>query len=176
MDFLEHEVGVAALLGRFGVPLNLHRLLFDLLAVDVVKVDGAGRQLRHLQVADVVDGAGAVQDGRYVRGDVAAVPILADDERAVLAGDKEAVGEVAEHHGEGIGAADAQHGLGDGGERFAALLVVGVDQLDRRLGVGLGVEAVAGLGELFPDLLIVFDDAVVHQHHRQVVGAVRVGV
>ena len=61
-------------------------------------------------------------------------------------------------------------------ERLAALLVVGIDQLDRRLGVGLGVEAVAGLGELFPDLLIVFDDAVVHQHHREVVAVVRVGV
>ena len=40
VDFLEHVMLIAALFRRFGIPLDLHRLLADFFPVDIVEMDG----------------------------------------------------------------------------------------------------------------------------------------
>ena len=177
VDLLEHEMLIAALFGGFRIPLDLGQLLLQHLAVDVVEGHIALFELRDLHIADVIDIAGVFQDRRNIRGDIALAVRDADDHRAVLAGAVDLARIVLEHDAERIGAADADHCAGDRFDRqLRILLVVVVDHLDRDLGIGLGVERIALLDELFALLLIILDDAVMDGDDIAVVARMRMRI
>ncbi len=99
---------------------------------------------------------------------------MADGERRALPGPDHQVVLAGEDDGERKSAAQPlQRGLGRLDRRQAPIEVV-ADQVQHRLGVGLGLEGVALGGELVAQLLEVLDDAVVHDGDAIV--HVRVGV
>ena len=178
VDLLHHEVLVAALLRGLGVPLNGGGLAGDGLLVDVEELDGVGGQAGNLEIVNVVDRAGVLEQRRNVGGDDGTVLALADDERAVLAHCVDDAGLVGKEHAQRVGATDMQHHAGDGVQCVACGLahVIVVKQLGNDLGVGLGDEAEALVDKTLLDLLIVFNDSVVYDGNLLVTGIMRVCV
>ena len=99
---------------------------------------------------------------------------VADRQRRALPGADHQVVLAGEDDGEREGAAQATQRRLRGLDGRQALVHVVADQMQHRLGVGLGLEFVALAGELLAQLLEVLDDAVVHDGHALV--HVRVGV
>ena len=54
MNLLHHEMLVAGFLGSLGIPLNLHKLLLNLVTIKIVKGCLALSHAGHFHVADVV--------------------------------------------------------------------------------------------------------------------------
>ena len=167
VDLLHHEVLIAALVSCFCGEGDLHLFLLDHVAVEVIEYRLAGRQSGHLQVADIVDLIGVVKDGRDIGSHVGLVVRDSDDHGAVFSGDPDLAGIILEHQLQRVGAADADHGLGDrvdGADLI--LLVVVVHQLDGHFCVRLAVELIAVLEQLVLQLLVVLDDPVVYAHNE----------
>ncbi len=122
--------------------------------VSIEKLDGIRRQPRDLQVVDVVDRAGVLEQRGHVRGNQGAALGLADHQRAVLAGGVDGARLVGKQHAQRVGAAHMQHGAGDGVQRVAGGLthVIVVQQLGQHLGVRLGDKGKAFVGQALFDL------------------------
>ena len=163
---------VAALLRGLGVPGDGRQFLFDLLPVDIVEMHLSFREDGHLHVADVIDVARVLEDRGHVGGDVGPVRSLSHDQRAVLPRAVQAVRFIFEEDAEGVGSPDPEHRPGNGLQRVVVPAVVVVHQLDRGLRVRLGMEAVARAHQLVLQLLVIFNDAVVHQRDLPVVRGV----
>ena len=169
-DFLEHEVGEAALLEFVEVHLEGDELrgLLDVAEVGDVEPAGAVHE-GNLLVVEVDDLVGVLDDGGGVGAEVelgAAVVALAhaDDEGAALAGADQTVGVALLDDGDGIGADDVLEGQLGGGEEVAVVRVLHVfHQLDEDLGVGVGAEGDAVRLHHSAQRLVVLDDAVVHE-------------
>ena len=162
VDFLEHEVLVAALLGLRGRPVDRLGGAAHRRAGDRRDLGPAARQRGHLAVVQEDDLARV----RQHRGDVARAEHLAlaqaDDQRAVGLGDDDLVGRVGADYRDGVRAADlterAADGVdeagGSGAERF-------VDEVRDDLGVRIAAEAHALGLELAAQGHVVLDDPVV---------------
>ena len=106
------------------------------------------------------------------------------DQRAVLAGGVNHAGLVAEENPQRVAAAHADHRVANRVERTGAgialplgrLGIIAVQQRGGDLGIRLRGERVALFEQGFLDLLIVFDDAVVHNHHALFAGILRMRV
>ena len=126
----------------------------------------AGQQPGKLMVSDVIDLPGVFQDGRHVGGDIGLPVGDTDDHGAFLPGNPNFTGVVLEHQLQSVGAANTDHGLGNGvnGTDFVFFIVV-VHQLDYHLGIGLTVKLVAMLEKLLLQFRVVFNNSVVDAHH-----------
>ena len=158
VDLLEHERLIALLLGRLGVPVDLHDLALQRLAVGGLELDALGPQHDDLVVAHVLDLARLAQEGRDRRADELLAVAAADDQRALLAGAHEHAGRVGAHGHERVVAAQAPVGLAHGGGQVP--VVAARDQVGDHLGVGLGGEHRARVDELLLELDVVLDDPV----------------
>ena len=98
----------------------------------------------------------------------------ADHDRAARAREHDAVGVFLRHHRERVRAFELRDRRAHGLEQVARCLQVIVDAVRDDFGVGLGRELVAGL-QLVAQLLVVLDDAVVHERDA-VARDVRMGV
>ena len=176
VDLLEHEIGVAALLGHVEVPVHVRDLGLDGVALGVGVLDALGRELGELVVLENHDVARGLDEGNDVGGDVGALLAAADDDGRVLAGDGDHAGLVGADDGQAIGAHDAAAGGADGGHEVAILCVGLLDEVGEDLGVGVGAEHVAGGGELLAQLGEVLHDAVVDDGDAPVAAHVRVCV
>ncbi len=131
------------------------------LALGVGDPDPRQLQVHHvavLQVHDLVGGAGQRQ---RVGREIVAVGAAADDQRRALARADHAVRLLGAEHGDGVGAFQAAHGLLHGGVQVAVVQVV--HQVGDDFGVGLALEHVAGGLQFRAQVVVVLDDAVVHQ-------------
>ena len=132
------------------------------------------RQHRPVAVLQVGDGVGEGRERDGVRAQVHLALAVADGERRALPGADHQVVLAGEDDGERERAAQPlQRRLGRLDRRQALIQIV-ADEVQHRLGVGLGLELVALGGELVAQLLEVLDDAVVHDGDALV--HVRVGV
>ena len=176
-DLLEHEVGVAALLGGGDIPVDGGMGLGRdgaHLGIEVVhRVCGEDGDLPVLQIDHV---PGVLDDGRHVGGDEVPLRAEAQDQGALLPGGDEGVGVVRADDAEGVGALhppqDPAHGL----QHAAALLIVELQQLGHHLAVGLRGEFHPLAQQVFLDLLVVLDDAVVDQGHLAALAHMGMGV
>ena len=177
MDLLHHEVLEARLFRGLGAPADFHQVLLDLVPVQVVEGGPLRGQPGQLHIADVVYLPCVFQNGGHIGGQVAFAVADTDDHGAVLPGGVDLPGIVLEKHRQGVGAPNADHSVIDGVHRCVGVFfVIVVDELYGYLGIRVGVEVVALAQQLVPELLIVFDDAVVDGYHVPVVGAVGMGV
>ena len=176
VDFLHHEMLISVLFGGCGIPLDLDKRLFDFFAVDVVQVKRFAGQAGDFLIIDIDDVAGVIQHGGNVGSDH--MPLIfavaaSDDERTVLAGRIQHAGLVAEKNAQRIASANADHHIADGIERtftrgkplLPRLDIVAVQQRGGNFCIGLRGKGIPLAHERFFDLLIVFDDTVMDDHH-----------
>ena len=185
-DLLLHVVAVGAELDRAAV--RLHRLDRALLGAerlacgiaDPVAAQLQVDQVAFGQVADLVGHAG--QRHRVAGQEIFAVTHAQHQRRARARADH-AVGLVLVEDRDRVGTVQARGGRAHGLEQVA--VVERVDQMRDHLGVGLALEHIAAALQLGAQLVVVLDDAVVHQRDaagallRLLAGAmaeVRVGV
>ena len=176
-DLLHHEVLIAALFGALCIPIDMDLAFVDDVAVEVIECGFPRLQARHLQIVDIVDVARMLEHGRHIGGKIGVLVRDTDDHRAVLAGDINLIGIVRKEDGKGISSPHAHHRLGErvDGPHFIFFIVV-IYELDEHFRVRLGIKGIAVMQELFLDLAVVFDDAVVDTHDAAVVAAMGVGV
>ena len=116
-DFFHHEVAITAFGSGGGVHVDVDEFSFDLFLVDVIEGNATRAGDGDFFVADIVDVVGVFDDGGNVGGDEGFAFFDADDHRGVFAGEIDATWVALEHDREGIRAADAEHGVGDGMQR-----------------------------------------------------------
>ena len=175
-DLLQHEMLITAFFCGFLIPFNLHQLFLDLIPVDIVEMDFLPGQLRDLQIIDIVNSPHTVQDRRYIRRDKMSRLIFSDDQRAVLTGRKNFARIIREQDTKCIGTPDTQHGTAQSLQRCARLLIIIIDQLRSDLRICLRIKCIAGLQQLLPDLLVILNDTVVHQHNGLILRTMRMRV
>ena len=117
-----------------------------------------------------------LQNGRHVGGDVVAVLPVAQQQRGVLPGGDEGVGVVRADDAQGVGPLQPPQAAAHGLQHIAALIVVELQKLGHHLGVGVRGEGGALLEQVILDLLVIFNDAVVHQGDGPVFADVGMGV
>ena len=157
---LVHERVVLAGVVVRGVEVELGRRPGggrEVLAVRREAGRGHGGQLA---VVEVGDRRRVADQGTQVGGDVHLLVADADDQRAAVAGDHDPVGEAGVQDGDAVGALDLR-------QRVAHLALERVrlrapDQVGEHLGVGLGDQLDAEVGQPVPQRSGVVDDAVVH--------------
>jgi hypothetical protein len=166
-DFLLHVVPVRSELGCAAVRLHgAHRTLGDA-AVGAVDAPAAQLQVGDVALLQVDDAVGHASQGHGVAGEEGFTALGADAQHQRRAGARahHAVRLVAVQHGDGVGAAQLLHGGLHGAEQVA--VVEAVDEVGDDLGVGLAGEVVAACAQALAQLVVVFDDAVVHQRHAR---------
>ena len=158
VDLLEHERLVAALLGALVVPVELDRIVLDHRPVRA-RVDGAGgRDLDDVAVVGEDDAARLAQEGCGVRGEEHLALADPDDERRLVARCDEQVGMVVVDDDEREVPLELAERAPD--RLCEVSLVVALDQVRHRLGVGLGRERVALGEQAVAELAVVLDDPV----------------
>ena len=174
VDLLEHEMLVAALLGRLGRPVDGRHRALERLAGDVGDGHAPRPDVGDVAVLEEDDLVGVGEDRGHVRGEEALAVAEADDERHVLAGADQAIALADVHDDDRVGAFElaqrVPHGVGE------VALVGLLDEVGDRLGVGLGGQGVAARLQPVAQLAEVLDDPVVDDRDLAGAVAVRVGV
>ena len=153
---------VAALFRRLGVPCDLCQRHAHFVAVQVEEGHFPRRDPGHLQVADIVDLPGVFQDRRNVGGKVGFLLVHSDDQRRILPCGKDLVRIILKHQSQCIAPANTDHAPGDRVHRTdLVFLVVVVHQLHGHFRVRIAVEGIPVPQQLFLQLGIILDDAIV---------------
>ena len=175
VDLLQHEVGIlAALRGRRALLRNVG-LALDLVAARVDDFDALAADAGDVALFKDHELPRDGQERRDIRCDE--VLLLADaDERGTSRARKhDAVRVLAPHHRQRVRAAKLANRLLHRLEEVPGACEVVMDAVCDHLGVGIGGELVAEPFELRAKLLVILDDAVVHDRDA-VARDVRVGV
>ncbi len=180
VDLLAHEVGVAALLGRLHVPVDLQLGRLDHLAGQRRHPHRTGPQLHHLVVVEDPEAPGVPEQGRDVRGQQgrrglspSPIPTTRGETRraaTIVPGSDAAM--TARAKAPRTSRSDDADGVGQRRPRRHLLL----DQMGEHLGVGVGREQVAAVAEPGRQLAPVLDDPVVDDGHPAAAVEVGVGV
>ena len=171
---------VAAFFRLDGVPRDAGEVALDGVAVEVGELDAGQREDGHVAVGEEVDVARVVKNAGNVGGDEGLALAYADDDRRAEARGDNLVRLGGGENAQGKRAGEALDGAADGdfkrdglagGDRVVLHLF---DEVGNDLGVGLGDELVALLGEFAFEVEIVFDNAVMN--HDDAAGAVAMGM
>ena len=142
MDLFQHEVGVAALLSGFFVPIGGQHFPLHRLAEGVVEPDAVGLDHRHVALLEDAVAAGVLEQGRNIGGHEVLALAPAHDEGALLLDSVDGVRLFPEQHAQRIAAPHHRQRLPQGCQR--ALLGLGaaevVDELDQHFGVRLALK------------------------------------
>ena len=162
VDLLQHVVRIGAALGRIRRQIALaHRPLHDV----PIAIDDPHAPAAHFGDVALLEEDEAPRDGqqrRDVRGHEILILAEPEHDRATLARHDQPLGLVLAHHRECVGPLKLGHRGTHGLEEVLDGLQVIVDAVGDDLGVGLGGEPVAAALEIGTQLLVVLDDAVVH--------------
>ena len=139
------------------------------IAVSVINLHAGQGHIGHIALFQKDDITGGRKHCRDIRGDEVFTFAQADQERAAHARGDQALGFVAVDDRDGISAFQILDRPPGGGQQVPAFSIVMMYQMADDLGIGLRFEHVAERAQAFALLLVVFDDAVVHQ--RQFAGA-----
>ena len=187
-DFLEHVVRVAAAVdvGRRQVDhLHLVRDADHVLLEHLQRVCGQHRQL---VVGQVDNSIGEARQRGRIAGQKVLAAAHADDQRAAQSRGDDGLGGVAEENRQPVSAAKLGEGRLDGldenrrgglqaGVRVSQPpLQAAINQVRDRFGIGGGRKPIAFRLQRLPDLLIVFDHAVVYDRHRGIPPHVGMGI
>ena len=166
MDLLHHEMLISVFFSACCVPGHLCFRNRDLIAVQVIKMSLSGDNPYRLMIPDIVHFPGVVQHRRHIRGQKGFVPGYADDHGTVFSRRVDFPRIILEHQSEGIAAPHPDHHPVDRIDRSDLIFVVIIiDNLDRDLCVRIAVELISVPEQLCLQLLIIFDDPVVHPDH-----------
>jgi len=162
MNFLEHEVLIAALFRRFRVPGDLGQRQLLFIPVQVIEGHLSGYDPGGQQVFHIIDLPGVFQQGRNIGGQIRVLLRDPDDQGGILPGGIDFPGIIAEHDRQGIASPNPDHHPGEGVHRsdFVFVVVI-VDQLDHHFRIRVAVEPVAMAEKLFLQLRVVLNNPVV---------------
>ena len=159
VDLLQHERLEPALFGALVVPVELDQLAFDSAAVlGPHETDALGRDRDEIAVLGEVHLPRLTEERRGVRGEEGLSLADADDERALQPRADEETGMVAVDDDERKMAFELVEREPCRLDEIA--VVVLLDQVGDRLGIGLGGEDVPALAEALTQLAVVLDDPV----------------
>ena len=162
VDFLEHEVAVLALLGRIRRQLALADRALGGVAVLVEHLDRGAADVGDVAFFEEHEPAGHGQQRGDVRGHEVFVDAQTDDHGTTFARQDDALGLGFADYRQRVGALELGHGGAHGLEEIFLRGEMEVHAVRDHFGVGFGGEGVAGLLELFAQLFVVLDDAVVN--------------
>ncbi len=109
VNFLHHEMLIAALFCCLGIHLNLHQLLLNRLLINVEKFHFSAGELRDLEISDIVHLPCIFKNCRHIRSQIAVRTGNAENHGAVLPGRINGFRIIHEQHCKGIGAANPHH-------------------------------------------------------------------
>ena len=161
VDFLEHEVAVLALLGRIRRQLALAHRALGGVAVLVEHLDRGAANVGDVAFFEEHEAARHRQQRRDVRGDEVLVDAETHDHRATFAREDDALGLGFADDRQRVGAFELGHRGAHGLEQIFLRREVEVHAMRDHFGVGFRREGVAGLLQLFAQLFVILDDAVV---------------
>lgn len=171
-DLFEHEVRIISLFGGGGVPVDLGDFAFDRHVFDVAQVDLFRSQQRDVAVVEVDHLPGVGQQRGDVAGDEVLVFADADDDRTSFAGDHDLIRIEQRDDRKSVGPGELLKRRCGRGEQVPLVSVR--DQVGDHFAVGFGAEGVSFGPKMAPQLLMVFDDAVVD--NRKAAGFIEVGM
>ena len=174
VNLLQHEVRESALFCRGGIPGNLSRLSFDRTSLDIGEMDIRRGHNRHIALFKIDHVTGMGEHGHDIGGDERCIGGCAHNQRTPGTRRDHRPRFPLRNDGERI---TPSHILRGSSHRYGqrhALLKIFVDQMRDDLRVRFRLKLVALFFQLLFQRLIVFDDAVVHEHAA--FRAVRVGV
>src|SRR5262249_40405131 len=175
-DFLLHEMLVAALFRHDGIPGDVMRLTFDGSAVVVHDADAGLREDGDIAVGEEKDVARVLKESGNVARDEEFIFTEANNSGRAHAGSDDLVRVARGHENKGINPAELIEGFADSVFERDTALGIFFYQMRDNFRVGFGNELVACALELFFQLQIIFDDAVVNDDDLTGAIPVRVGV
>ena len=158
VDFLEHEVLIAALFCSFCIPVDLKDLFRHRLTAAVRNFDGILRNNGEFTIVEDVRTARAGNDGRDIGSDKVLAFTDADDQWIVLLRADELVRLSLAHEDQRVRAFDAVQYLTDGRNEIA--IVDFFEKMGNDFCIRFRLENMALLDEFFLQAQIVLDDAV----------------
>ena len=174
VNFLEHEMLVAAFFGHDGVPQDVRHLAVHRPAFEIAEPHAVGRQHRHVAIGQEKHVARVIQDGRHVGRHEILVVAQPDHHRGAGTRGDDLVRVRARDYRQRKNAVKLldrrAHGL------FQIAGEVLLYQVRDDLGIGLGFELVAFRLQLPLQRQVILDDAVMHHDDVALTVAVRVRV
>ncbi len=162
VDFLEHVVLVRALFGGVGREFALAHRPRHVAALAVKDAATFARDFGHVAFLQKHETPRDRQERGNVGSDEILVLAQADDDRATHAGDDDAVWLLLADHGERVGPFEFDDRGAHRLEQIAKALHVKMDSVRDDFGIGLGFKLIARGFQLLAQLLVILDDAVVH--------------
>ena len=176
VNFLEHEVRIAALLRSGHLPLDVLGRLAHGRAVCVIELRGVLREHDHIAVVEIHDAARIRQDGRDIRGNEVLSLAEAEDQRTVLLDGDHGIRPVGAEDAERIAALDPAERQADGLHQIVFLFIIVFQQIGNDLRVRLGAERLALLQQELLQRQEILNDAVVHDADAAVCGHLRMRI
>lgn len=175
VDFLLHEVAERAEFQRGQRHVRQVQRALGRRIVAVEDAHAIAAQFCGIAFFEEDHLAGGLHDRRHIGGDEVLALAYADQQRAAHPRANEAFRLGLAHHRQRVGAGEFLDGALQRGEQVAGAAQMVMDQMRDDFGVGLRLEGVAQRAQFFALLLVVFDDAVMHQRHAGADVRVRVG-
>ncbi len=166
VDFLLHEVAVRAQLQRGQRHIRHALLALRRGVVGIEYAHAVAGQLGGVSFFQEYHPTGGLQDRRHIGGDEVLALAQPHQQRATHACHHHALGLVFADHRQCVGAGQFLDRALQGAEQVVLIgLEVMMDQVRYHLGIGLRFEHITQRQQLLALLLVVLDDAVVHQRH-----------
>ena len=173
-NLFEHEMLIATLFRRLGVPHDPGQGLLNLPAAAVVDgnlLRGEGSKLPILQIND---GAGMADEGGNIGSEEILPSAHAQNQRAgVLDGDQ-LTGVLITDHTQGVGTLQAGNGFHHSPLQVTS--IIQIQQMYNHFCIGFAVKNKTFLHQFRPKLGIILDNAVMNHGKMTVVGQVGVGI
>ena len=176
MDLFRHEVVISVASRGDEIPSDPEGLELTLSAVETDDRDRTGPDLGDLVIRELVQRPGSPEECRYVGRDKAYPIDLSQDEWRRPSCRRDHLRLVGAHGREREVTAKLGHAASQRLGEAGPICELPLEQVGDDLGIGLGGPCVALDGQLLPELLVVLDDAVVHDRHAAGAVAMRVGV
>ena len=174
VDLLQHEIGVAALFGQVKVPIDMRDARLDRTSRLIGVLDARSGHARVLAIPQDDDVTRGVDHGNHVGSDVCAVFPLPNDNRGILARNRDDARLHVANSSKTVRAHDTRARLA---QRCNEIALIGLfKKMGDDLGIGLAREDVPAAFKLFAQLGEVLDDTVVHDGDMPAARSVRMRV
>ena len=166
VDFFQHVVTVATLGGRLRAEFGFTDRTVDDVALFVEDHQRVRTNIGKITLFKIDKAARHQQQGRCIGGDEMFTQADANHQRTAAARRNHSVRVLHRHHAQRIGALEIGHRVAYRLKQVTFLAQIVFDLMHRHFGVGIRGEAKA-LGQLpFAQVVMILDDAVVHNSDR----------
>ena len=166
VDFLQHEIGIAAFFSGINIPVNMSHGRLNLVAVCIVICDIHRRELGKLAVFQNNDVTRCLQQGNHIACHIRAGCAASYHQRTVLARNHNNAGLGRARYRQTIRAIDAFRCSANSCKKIAVIRAF--HQVSHYFGIGCAGKVVSFAFQFFAQLSKVFYDAVMHYRNGAV--------